>query len=103
MPTLTAAQVEPGLPPPGLGGRLWALDGIQGDLRYFVEDARRRQNVDDSAISKRLERVRGFVGVSYALRRVRRDRVVRAFRARSGCVSVDGGDGGRRNRARAQN
>ena len=38
---LTAAQVEPGLPPPGLGGRLWALDGISGDLQYFVEDARR--------------------------------------------------------------
>ena len=38
---LTSAQVEPGLPPEVLGGRLWAMDGIHGDLQHYVEDARR--------------------------------------------------------------
>ena len=38
---LMSAQVQPALPPEGFGGRLWALDGIHGDLQHFVEDARR--------------------------------------------------------------
>ena len=44
---LTSAQVEPALPPEGFGGRLWALDGIHGDLEHFVEDARRLLLSDD--------------------------------------------------------
>ena len=35
---LDAAQLAPGLPPEGLGGRLAMLDGLEGDLAYYMGD-----------------------------------------------------------------
>ena len=35
---LADAQLAPGLPPEGLGGRLLVMEGLEGDMAYYMSD-----------------------------------------------------------------
>ena len=38
---VTAAQIQPGLPPVGFGGQLDLLDGLESDVHYLFSDPSR--------------------------------------------------------------